>query len=280
MKEPGKALKFGPACEPFRNHLAAEHAKAKPPVSWTSVEGGFLEAMADFDSRVFDGNATDGERQNGKGDYFNDLIALLLENNSGQTLSTRRGVSGLIFPNHNLDVTYPDEGIAEVLVEAKMLGTPKHKGSERALPHGRPGQADLLKRGKELGFKAIDLKAGFGKVREELGEQGQAGPAGDLQSWSHASKPRTFYLMAVRVVNESDYKAVIETAGNMKKILDGVGLFAYTNNHLDERPKNYVQAKYKGTALPPGMDLKDVMYQISQILRGFGRPSTSTPLTS
>ena len=272
VKEPGQALKTGVACAPFRAHLAAEHSdnNPKPPTSWVQVEDEFLRAMALFDTEVMASRASEGERQNGKGDYFNDLIALLLQNSSGQQLSTRRGVSGLIFPNHNLDVTYPNSGIAEVLVEAKMLGTPKHSGSDKAGPKGRPAQADLLKRAKELGFKVIDLKAGFGKVMQESGNRDQAGPAGDLETWSHASKPRTFFLMAVRVVGEADYRSVIETAGNLKKILDGVGLYAYTNDHLDQPPSHYVQAKYRTTPLPPGMDLKDVMYQISSILKGFG----------
>jgi len=274
MKQPGKALKTGPACQPFRDHLAAVRALSQPPTTWRQVESGFLEAMSLFDAEVMAGRASEGERQNGKGDYFNDLVAFLLENASGQMVSTRRGVSGLIFPNHNLDVTYPNSGIAELLVEAKMLGTPKHPGSGQADPHGRHGSADLLKRGKELGFKAIDLKAGFSKVRQEVGEVGQSGPAGDLETWSHASKPKTYFLMAVRVVNEADYRSVIETSANMKKILDGVGLFAYTNDHLDSSPKHYVEAKYKGTTLNTGLSLPDVLHQISNVLAGFKTPPT------
>jgi hypothetical protein len=141
-------------------------------------------------------------------------------------------------------------------------------------PHGRAGSADLLKRGKELGFKAIDLKAGFSKVRQEAGEEGQTGPAGDLETWSHASKPRTYYLMAVRVVNEADYRSVLETAANLKKILDGVGLYAYTNDHLDQPPTQYVEAKYKGTTLNTSLHLGHVLHQISNVLAGFTTPPT------
>jgi hypothetical protein len=31
--------------------------------------------------------------------------------------------------NHNLDVTYPNRGFAEVLVDAKMLGAPNTRGA-------------------------------------------------------------------------------------------------------------------------------------------------------
>lgn len=266
MREVGEALATGAACLPFREHLAIERSQVARPVSWDQVQERFLQTMAAFDRAVMAGDASEGERQNGKGDYFNDLLALILESSSGRVLSTRRKVSGLIFPNHNLDVTYPDEGIAEVLIEAKMLGTPKHPGSGRQRAEGRPGSADLLKRAKELGFKAIDLKAGFGLEISRSGGS-QAGPAGDLESWSHASRPKTFFLMAVRVIGEADLRACIETSSNMKKVLDGVGLFAYTNDHLDQPPRTYLEADYRNAKVPSAMKLAPVMYQISTILQ-------------
>lgn len=266
MREPGLALTTGAACLPFREHLAAERGENTRALSWAQVQDAFLQAMAQFDAQVVAGTATEGERQNGKGDYFNDLLALVLEASSGRTLSTRRRVPGLIFPKHNLDVTYPDEGVAEVLVEAKMLGTPKHPGSERQQPAGRPAQADLLKRAKELGFKAIDLKAGFGMEISHIGGS-QAGPAGDLQSWSHAARPKTFFLMAIRVISEADLRACIETSSNIQKILDGVGLFAYTNDHLREAPRFYVEANFRNARVPSAMQLGPVLYQIATILK-------------
>lgn len=266
MPRAGEALATGPACAPFREHLAAERQKDPPPTSWAQVEREFLKAMASFDTEVMAGRAGEGERQNGKGDYFNELLAIILEASSGQTLSQRRLVPGLIFPNHNLDVTYPERGIAEVLVEAKMLGTPKHPGSTQQKPDGRPAQSDLLKRAKELGFKAIDLKAGFG-LQISLSGGSQAAPAGDLGTWSKASRPKTYFLLAVRVTGESDFRACIEMSSNMQKLLDGVGLFAYTNDHLALPPKNYVEAKYRGTKIPSSLELTPVVYQIASVLK-------------
>lgn len=266
-KTVGQSLATGAACKPFRDHLAAERAMSPRPTSWAQVEAEFLKAMTLFDIEVMAGRAGEGERQNGKGDYFNDLLAIILEAASGRTLSTRKLVSGLIFPNHNLDVTYPGgkDDIAEVLVEAKMLGTPKHPGSGKQKAEGRPGSADLLKRAKELGFKTLDLKAGFG-LKISLSGGSQPAPAGDLGTWSKASKPKTYFLAGIRVAGESDLKSCIEMCLNMQKLLDGVGLLAYTNDHLTVPPKFYVPATYRATKIPSGLDFTTVVHQIGNLL--------------
>ena len=118
----GQALRTGAACRCFRDHLADVRSTQPPPTAWSSVEAGFLAAIAAFDDQVSAGNASEGERQNGKGDYFNDLVAIILENASAGSRK-RAGVPGLIFPKHNLDVTYPATGdIVRVLVEAEDDG--------------------------------------------------------------------------------------------------------------------------------------------------------------
>ena len=48
------------------------------------------------------------EAEPGKGDFLNDLLGLILEGCAGVDLYSRGGVHGLVFPNHNLDVTYPN----------------------------------------------------------------------------------------------------------------------------------------------------------------------------
>jgi len=221
--------------------------------------------MAAFDACVSAGLSTQADRQNGKGDYFNDLLAHLLEAASGLPLVNRRVVEGEIFTNHNLDVTYPGSGIAEVLVETKMLGTPKHPGSTKQKATGRDGSADYLKRAKELAFKAVDIKAGFGI---QIAKQGghQAPLAGDLATWSKHSKPKTYYLMAVRVTGEADLRACIDTSQSLEKLLDGVGLFAYTNDHLAEPAKDYVPASFKLASIPRSLQLNVTLNTISNIL--------------
>ncbi|HYO11978.1 MAG TPA: hypothetical protein VE685_02140 [Thermoanaerobaculia bacterium] len=55
-------------------------AVAARPSRWTQVEERFLSAMWEFDQGFAAGLANQGDNQNGKGDFFTDLIALLLEN--------------------------------------------------------------------------------------------------------------------------------------------------------------------------------------------------------
>lgn len=263
----GVSLASGPACAPFRDHLTSVRNSVPIPTSWHQVEVGFLSAMAQFDASVAAGDASEGERQNGKGDYFNDLLAIVLEASSGKILTTRSLVKGMIFRQHNLDVTYPPTGIAEVLVEAKMLGTPKHPGSKAEKPTGRPGSADLLKRAKELAFKAVDLKAGFGlQIAQEGGHQ--APPAGDLATWSKSSKPRTYFLMAVRVKGAADLNACIETSLSVAQLLDGVGLYAYTSSDLSDPTKPYAAASFPSVKIPRTLELESTLHTISNILGG------------
>ena len=118
------ATKVG--CAPLR--AMYETAVEMRPKTWSQIEGDFLRAMQGFDANVASGVADMGDLQNGKGDFFNDLLALLLENCADVTLYSRGGVPGLIFARHQLDVTYPDTGVVQFLLEAKAVGTPKHPG--------------------------------------------------------------------------------------------------------------------------------------------------------
>src|SRR5262245_19437593 len=100
-------------------------AVATKPSRWPGVEDDFLSAMWEFDQAFIAGVADQGDNQNGKGEFFTDLIALLLENCSGKELHGRGAVPGLLFPKHNLDTSYPQEGTVEVLIETKAAGAPK-----------------------------------------------------------------------------------------------------------------------------------------------------------
>src|SRR3989304_1207583 len=79
--------------------------EAGRPKPWTEVEDAFVRAMEAFDANVANGVADIGELQNGKGDFLNDLLALLLEGCAGGQLSSRGGVPGAVFANHHLDGT-------------------------------------------------------------------------------------------------------------------------------------------------------------------------------
>lgn len=76
-----------PGCRPLFE-MYGQAALAQPR-RWTDVEPAFLEAMWAFDQNFALGLADQGDNQNGKGDFFTDLIALLLENCSGKQLHGR-----------------------------------------------------------------------------------------------------------------------------------------------------------------------------------------------
>jgi hypothetical protein len=193
------------------------------PSRWTQVEDQFLSAMWSFDQSFAVGLADQGDNQNGKGDFFTDLIALLLENCSGKELHGRGAVPGLIFPNHHLDTSYPEEGTVEVLIETKVAGAPKSvRNPKQKNSRGRPGSSDLDKRVKEAGLKTIDLKAEWAR---KAGQGG--GPTSDLLSWLHRSRPSAFLFLAIRVVDPNDFDRTLFFANAANQLMDGVGLVAY-----------------------------------------------------
>ena len=214
-----------------------------------------------FDAEVMAGRASEGERQNGKGDYFNEVVAAIVENASGVSLNRRRGVNGLVFRDYNLDVTHPATGVAEILIEAKTMGTPKHPGNEKADPAGRSASADLPKRLREAGFKTIDLKAGFG-FHQSTGER-QVGPTGSLTSWLRQAKPLSYVLIAARVTDEGDLKRMIADTVSMTRIMDGMGLFCF----MAEDPA-HPQPSYFPCEVPVSVELGRTIHDIAEQMRG------------
>jgi len=211
--------------------------------SWNQIEESFLASMSSFDTSItatVGGDLTDEEKselgadlQNGKGDFFNDLLVLLLRNCSGVALGpSRRKVPGLVVPVHNLDGVYPPDGEISFMLEAKMMGTPKHINSPKQKPAGRPGSADLDKRVKELAFKSIDLKGEFSRRRTMAGEAPAGGGAGggDLTTWLRSVKPRIYFCLAVRVITDSDFERTLAWASTAQQVVDAVGLYCYEPN--------------------------------------------------
>jgi hypothetical protein len=249
-----------PACAPL---LAMyREAERTRPQSWPQVEEAFLRAMEEFDANVVSGLADQGDRQNGKGDFFNDLVALLLENRAEVELYSRRGLTGFVFPQHNLDVTYPNTttGIAKFALEVKAVGTPRHPKSPKQSPIGRPGAADLPKRIKEASFKVIDLKAEYGRAYAAQG-QVAAAPAGDLTSWLHSVPPTSYLFISARVVSHLDYQATVDLARAAGQVMDAVGLFCF-EPVTPEHP-----TRYRPCAVPREIGMDQILHRASQRLR-------------
>ncbi len=247
--------------------------------SWNQVEDDFLRSMSLFDSGLptaFEGSDDDKARQskelsaalqNGKGDWFNNVIACLLERCAGvETLYVRRRAPGMIIPEHNLDGVYPGDQSREIefLLEAKMMGTPKHANSPGEKPAGRAGSADTNKRVKELAFKSIDLKGEAARRLAMVGTAPTAGGAGggDLSAWLHTSRPRIYFFMGVRVIGDTDFAAVIRWAETAAQVVDAVGLYCYeptSTSFTDYRRRSGIPTPY---------ELERVLYRACTEIRG------------
>ncbi|MGE0353851.1 MAG: hypothetical protein AB7I33_08975 [Gemmatimonadales bacterium] len=246
-----------PGCASLQ--AAYQQATELKPKTWNEVQALFLKAMEAFDHNVATGVADMGDLQNGKGDFFNDLLALLLENCAGVQLYSRGRVPGLIIPHNNLDVTFPRQGPIEFILEAKALGTPKHPGSPRQGPMGRPGSADLDKRIKEIGFKTIDVKAEYARI---LAEQGTSPTSmgGDLTAWLRSVKPRSYVFLAARVISDADHNQVVRKSEQVALVCDAVGVFCF-------RPVSEDQpTTYQPAAVPTPIELNRVLYRACQDL--------------
>ena len=266
------------ACAPFRGVYDA--AAQNTYTNWNQVEDRFVDAMSVFDRSIgatVGADLTDEEKselgadlQNGKGDFFNDLLVLLLHNCSGVALGpSRRKVPGLVVPVHNLDGIYPPDGEIGFMLEAKMMGTPKHVNSPRQRPAGRPGSADLDKRVKELAFKSIDLKGEFSRRQAMAGRAPKAGGAGggDLTTWLKAVRPSIYFLLAVRVVSDADFDRTLVWAETAEKVVDAVGLFCY--EPVDDTYTGY----RKREGVPTGLQLDRVLYKACLDLQAMARES-------
>ncbi|MGQ0714644.1 MAG: hypothetical protein ACT4PJ_13055 [Gemmatimonadaceae bacterium] len=248
-----------PGCAPLKE--AYRQAAALRPKAWGIVEHIFLRGMEGFDQNVSRGIADMGDLQNGKGDFLNDLLALILENCAQVQLYSRGGVPGLIFPKHHLDVTYPSEGAIEFIVEAKAVGTPKHPGNPAQKAIGRAGSADLDKRIKEIGFKTIDLKAEYARILAERGDAPSV-MTGDLTTWLRSVKPKSYVFFAARVVGDKDRERVIRFADVAGLVSDAVGVFCFRPISSDE------PARYRAESVPPHIEMARVLFRACQDLAG------------
>jgi hypothetical protein len=224
--------------------------------TFRDVESIYLKAMQEFDALVADGTADQGDIQNGKGDFLNDMLALILANCSGKQLHTRPGVPGLSFRNHKLDVAYPATGTVQLVIETKATGIPKHpRNKKQKHPEGRGGSADLEKRIKEASFKNIDIKAEAARIEGKGG-----GPTSDLSTWLTSAPPRCYLFLAVRVRDEADLKRSIDFGHTAATWFDACGLYCYG---WDKDHENY-EAKLVGAT---SLELDRVLSNVCTALR-------------
>ena len=224
--------------------------------TFEEAESIYLKAMEEFDALVVSGVADQGDRQNGKGDFFNDVLAQLLANCSDKMLHSRPDVPGLSFDNHKLDIAYPATGEVALVVETKATGSPKHANNERQKhPEGRPGSADLEKRVKEASFKNIDIKGHQARIAGQGG-----GATSDLATWMSQTSPRCYMFIAARVVDDGDLQRTIKYGHIAANWFDACGVYCYGWN------KNHSAYEAKPIA-HPNLRLDRVMTRVCTALR-------------
>jgi hypothetical protein len=244
-----------PGRQPFVTALQAVQAGTQS--TFNQVEPLFVQTMYAFDQLLAAGVATQGDWQNGKGDFFNDLLAQLLARCSGKDLHRRGRVPGVLFTNHSLDVAYPPSGTVLVTVETKAAGAPKHPGNQQQVPEGREGHKDLEKRIKEAAFKDIDIK---GQHAASQG-QGAGAPGATLQQWLRATPPRNWLFLAVRVRDDTDLRRTIEFATAASQWFDGCGLYAYGHQRWD------LMKPYEAKRIPASLRLHGVLSNVCTALK-------------
>jgi hypothetical protein len=260
LKTFGPKVRSAPGRQPFVDAIEELlNGAGKSWRTWPQAEQLFLDTLADFDRLVANGKTTQGDRQNGKGDFFNDLLAILLARCSGKSLHRRPKIPGLIFANHALDIAYPATGTVLLTVETKATGIPKHPGSQSQDATGRPGHADLEKRIKEAAFKDIDIKA---QHAASLGTGG--GPtvgSNLLRSWLQRTPPQNWLLLSARVRDQNDLTRVIDFATAASRWFEHCGLYAY--GHRNWR----LNQRYEAKAVPAALRMQSVLPDICTELR-------------
>ena len=181
----------------------------------------------------------------GKGNWFAELLALLLHNRTYLNIKARARVQGFS-QKHQIDIAWPPRGKDPlVCCETKVMGAPAF-GNTKA----RKAMADFTNRRKELKFAATDLK---------LYRRNETSRIQHWDVWRQNQTPKNFFLWGARI---EPPKERIETLVREARILidtylDGAGLFAW-------RPSRSGDG-YIVVPLPPGervTALDDVLHRI------------------
>jgi hypothetical protein len=153
-----------------------------------------------------------------KGNWFADLISLLLVNQTSSPLAPRSNIQGFS-QVHQIDIAWPIRQEAPlVCVETKVMGGPP-VGRTTA----RAATADWSNRRKELKFQATDLK---------LFRRQQATRIDHWDNWRQVAPPSVYFLWCARMkpgVDKLD-KMTREVRALTETYLDGAGIFPYRAN--------------------------------------------------
>lgn len=156
-----------------------------------------------------------------KGNWFADLISLLLVNQTASPLAPRSNIQGFS-QTHQIAIAWPfQQQVPLVCVETKVMGGPP-VGSTTA----RAATADWTNRRKELKFQATDLK---------LFRRQAATHIDHWDNWRKTAPPSIYFLWCARMKPSADRldRMVREVRALTETYLDGAGIFAYRANRND-----------------------------------------------
>jgi hypothetical protein len=153
----------------------------------------------------------------GKGNWFATLLALLLDNRTGEKLRSRGRIAGFS-QNHQIDLAWPDREVAPIIcAESKVTGAPSYDDTP-----ARGALADWSNRRKELKFGATDLKLHRREQSEDIGH---------WDVWRRDALPKCFMLWAARLSPGDKIEAMVKEASDVvRTYLDGAGIVAWTEN--------------------------------------------------
>ncbi|GAA1950531.1 hypothetical protein [Agromyces allii] len=193
-----------------------------------------------------------------KGNWFSEIMALILGNKTTSKLAPRSRVKGFS-QEHQIDIAWPDRGTTVlrdplICCEAKLTGAPGVKGGK---PRG--GLADWSNRRKELKFQATDLKLARHEASTSIHH---------WNAWRKKADPRVFTLWAARLEDTSgkgeeskQYKRMIREAQNLTATYsDGVGIYAFK---ADDTAGRYVPVSVAVDAAGRVTTLDEVLDEIA-----------------
>jgi hypothetical protein len=219
--------------------------------NFAQVQASWLDLMWTLDAyrvqRTLPAGFNDfGAFNRGKGNWFAELLCLLLGNRTHHPIAARERVNGFS-QQHQIDIAWPARGEDPLICcESKVTGAPAF-GSTPA----RGAMSDFSNRRKELKFAATDLKLYRRQERTKIAH---------WDVWRRNEPPKTYFLWAARLEPSKDRieSLVREARILIDTYLDGAGLFAWRVAESGEG--------YEPVRLPPGervTSLDDVLYSIA-----------------
>lgn len=218
---------------------------------FSAVEEDWLDLMWTLDAyrvaqAVPAGFTDQGAINRGKGNWFAELVALLLHRQTRHRVAARQRVQGFS-QYHQVDIAWPARGEDPlVCCETKVTGAPAYGG----IP-ARSALADFSNRRKELKFAATDLKLYRRQQRTKIEH---------WDVWRRREPPQAYFLWAARLEPGRDrVGALIREARTLTDTyLDGAGLVAWEPrpDGGGYRPVSFAESERVAS-------LDDVLYRIA-----------------